>query len=127
MEFGIIMRVKKPQKTPIYSDDDDALLGFVINDGTTWQAVTVFEYLIARRPTEKEAVEVLQDVGPTYLKGIWQYYDKDDQDWFNCVIKQAFEQRVIVNRTNTLGFQDPDDYKQVVIEDPTENDLIKAS
>jgi hypothetical protein len=89
--------------------------------------VTIFGYLISRTHSEKAAIDVLQDVGPTYLKGTWQYYDKDDHDWFTCIIKQAFEQRVIVNRTNTLGFQDPDDYKQVVIEDPTENDLIKAT
>jgi hypothetical protein len=119
--------VLKKNKIPIYSEDDDSFLGFIINDNTTWRAVTIFGYLISRTNTEKEAITVLREVGPTYLKGTWQYYDKDDHDWFTCVIKQAFEQRVIVNRTNTLGYQDPDDYKQVVIEDPTENDLIKST
>jgi hypothetical protein len=119
--------VLKKNKIPVYSIDDDSFLGFIINDNTTWQVVTIFGYLISRTQTEKEAHAVLQNVGPTYLKGIWQYYDKDDHDWFPCVIKRAFEQRVIVNRTNTLGYQDPDDYKQVVIEDPTENDLIKST
>ena len=114
-------------KIPIYSHDDDAFIGFVTDDKMTWQAVTIFGYLIARTATQVEAEAVLQEQGPTYLKGTWQYYDKEDKDWFTCVIKQAFEQRVIVNRTNTLGFQDPDDYKQVVIEDPSENDLIKSS
>lgn len=117
----------KHNKTPIYSEDDDKLLGFISHDGGTWQAVTIFNYLISRTTSERDAIEILKEQGPTFLKGIWQYYDKDDQDWFHCVIKQAFEQRVIVNRTNTLGFQDPDDYKQVVIENPTENDLIKSS
>lgn len=117
----------RKNKTPIYSEDDDSFLGFTISDGSTWQAVTIFGYLIARTLTENEAVAVLRDVGPTYLKGTWQYYDKEDSDWFSCVIKKAFERQVIVNRTNTLGFQDPDDYKQVVIENPTENDLIKSS
>ena len=119
--------MRKSQKIPIYSEDDDALLGFIVGDGTTWQAITIFGYLISRTQTEREATDVLREVGGTYLKGTWQYYDKEDNDWFPCVIKQAYEQRVIVNRTNTLGFQDPEDYKQVVIEDPTENDLIKSS
>jgi hypothetical protein len=119
--------VVKQTKTPIYSEDDDSFLGFIIHDGSTWQAVTIFGYLISRSISLADAEEVLKEQGPTYLKGIWQYYDKDDHDWFPCVIKQAFEQRVIVNRTNNLGFQDPDDYKQVLIEDPTENDLVKSS
>lgn len=117
----------KKNKTPIYSEDDDSFLGFIVNDGSTWQAVTIFGYLIARAQTEKEAVNILKEQGAEYLKGIWQYYDKEDRDWFPCVIKKAFEQRVTVNRTNSLGFQDPEDYKQVVIEDPTENDLVKSS
>ncbi|MDB5179467.1 MAG: hypothetical protein JWN12_99 [Candidatus Saccharibacteria bacterium] len=117
----------KKNKIPVYSDDDDSFLGFIINDNTTWQAVTIFGYLISLTTSRNEAEAVLKEKGPDYLKGIWQYYDKDERDWFPCVIKQAFEQRVVVNRTNTLGYQDPDDYKQVVIEDPTENDLIKST
>ena len=117
----------KSRKTPLYNDDDDSFLGFIIDDGSTYEAVTIFGYLISRTTNRRDAEEILKDKGPTYLKGVWQYYDQDDRDWFNCVIKQAFEQRVIVNRTTALGYQDPDDYKQVVIENPTENDLIKAS
>ena len=124
--FDIIERVIK-NKTPYYSNDDDKLLGFIAGDADDWQALTIFDYLIARASTRSEAQELLQDKGPNYLKGIWQYYDKDDQDWFYCVIKKAYEQMVIVDRTNALGYQDPDDYKQVVIEDPSEINLIKAS
>jgi hypothetical protein len=119
--------VVRKNKTPIYNEDDDSFLGFIVNDGTTWQAVTIFGYLISRTTSRADAEAVLKDQGPTYLKGIWQYYDKDDKEWFPCVIKQAFEQRVIVNRTNNLGFQDPEDYKQVLIEDPSENDLVKSN
>jgi len=111
----------------IYSEDDDALLGCIVDDGSTWQAVTIFGYLISRTASRHEAEAVLRERGPDFLKGIWQYYDKEDNDWFPCIIKQAFEQRVIVNRTNNLGYQDPEDYKQVVIEDPSENDLIKTT
>lgn len=114
-------------KTPYYSNDDDALLGFIASDSTGWQALTIFDYLIARASSREEAEELMQDLGPTYLKGIWQYYDEDDRDWFYCVIKKAFEQYVTVNRTNALGYQDPEDYKQVVIENPSEINLIKSS
>jgi len=119
--------VIKNEKTPVYSIDDDALLGFVVSDGTTWQVLTIFGYLISRASTRQQAEEVMQDRGPTFLKGVWQYYDREDREWFDCVIKKAYEQRVIVNRTNSLGYQDPEDYKQVVIENPTENDLIKST
>lgn len=117
----------KYSKTPIHSIDGDSFIGYVVDDGATWQATTIFGYLISRATSRKAAEDKLQDVGLTYLKGVWQYYDQDDKEWFDCVIKQAFEQRVIVNRTNALGYQDPEDYKQVVIENPTENDLIKAT
>jgi hypothetical protein len=117
----------KKNNIRIHSHDDDSFIGFIIDDGASWQATTIFGYLIARTLTRKDAEEILQDQGLTYLKGMWQYFDTDDKDWFPCIIKQAFEQRVIVNRTNTLGYQDPEDYKQVVIENPSENDLIKAS
>jgi hypothetical protein len=119
--------VVKQNKTPMYSEDDDSFLGFIINDGTTWQAVTIFGYLIARTSSLKDAEMVLREEGPTYLKGLWQYFDTDDQDWFPCVIKKAHERMVVLNRTNGLGFQDPEDYKQVVIENPSEINLIKSN
>jgi hypothetical protein len=114
-------------KIPFYGDDDDKFLGFVVRDGTGWRALTIFGYLIAHTATSEAAEAVLREVGATYLKGIWQYYDTDDNDWFYCVIKKAYEQSVVVNRTNALGYQDPEDYKQVEIEMPTETNLIKSS
>ena len=114
-------------KIPFYSEDTDEFLGFLSTDGSTWQAQTIFGYLIARADTLEAAEAVLIDKGPTYLKGVWQYYDTDDQDWFYCVIKKAYEQMVIVNRTNALGYQDKNDYKQVIIENPEETNLVKTS
>ena len=76
-------------KNPFYSNDDDTLLGFIVNDGSGWQALTVFGYLIAHADSQKQAELMLQDLGPNYLKGVWQYYDKEDQDWYYCVIKKA--------------------------------------
>jgi hypothetical protein len=115
------------EKIPIHSYDDNEFLGFVVDDGNSWQAQTIFGYQIVRTSSENKAEAVLRETGPTFLKGLWQYYDDEDRDWFPCVIKQAFEKRVLVNRTTELGYQDPDDYKQVMIENPTENTLVKSS
>ena len=111
---------------PFFNDDHD-LLGLIVDDGISWQAQTIFGSQIARTNTRIDAETVLKEKGLAYLGGIWQYFDKDDHEWYSCVIKKAYENRVIVNRTNTLGYQAPDDYKQVIIENPTENDLIKVS
>lgn len=115
------------EKEPFFREDDNELLGFIAHDGTSYQALTIFGAQISRGATRRDAENTLKESGLTYLMGIWQYYDKEDKDWFPCVIKQAYEHKVIVNRTNELGFQDPDNYKQVLLEDPTENELMKAS
>ena len=119
--------MNKPSKTPFYDEDTKEFLGFIVGDESGWEAQTVFGYLIARTDTRKEIERTLYGVGSTYLKGIWQYYDKDDKDWFPCVIKKAYEHQVIVNRTNTLGYQDKDNQKQVIIDDPTDSDLVKSA
>lgn len=113
--------------TPIYRSEDNELLGFVSSDGTSWQALTLFGYLIARTVTRKDAKATLEREGLTYLSGIWQYYDKDDREWVPCVIAEAYEHKVIIHRANSLGYLDPHDYKRVVIESPSENTLIKVS
>jgi len=117
----------KNNKSPFYDEDTNEFLGFIVDDGTTFELQTIFGYLIARTTTRKEAERTLYQVGSTYLKGLWQYYDKDDKEWFPCVIKKAYEHQVIVNRTNALGFQDKDDAKQVILDDPTDSDLVKSS
>ncbi len=114
-------------KTALYRPDDNEFLGYVVEDSTGWQAQTIFGYLVERTLTRQEAEAVLRERGLTFLKGIWQYYDKDDGDWFPCVIKDANKHRVTVIRTNRMGSQNPDDYKLVVLNDPTENVLIKSS
>ena len=117
----------KNNKEPFYDEDTGEFLGFIIDEGTSWQLQTIFGYLIAHTATRKEAEYTLYQVGADYLKGLWQYYDKDDKDWFHCVIKKAYEHQVIVNRTNALGFQDEENSKQVILEDPTDSDLVKSS
>ncbi len=114
-------------KEAVTRKDDQELLGYIVHDSVGWQAQTIFGYPISHTETHDEAEKVLRKHGLGYLGGIWQYYDEDDRSWSPCVIKQAYEQRVIVNRTNELGYQDPDDYKQVIIDKPTENTLVKST
>jgi hypothetical protein len=114
-------------KIALHRDEDNEFLGYVVEDGTSWQAQTIFGYTIARTQSRTDAEAVLYDRGLGFLMGTWQYYDKEDGDWFPCVIKEASELRVTVIRTNMMGYQDPDDYKLVVIEHPNENNLIKGS
>ena len=113
-------------KTPLYREDDKLLLGLLVDDTAGWQAQTIFGYTIARAETKNDAVRILHERGPDYLKGVWQYFDTDDRDWYPCIIKQAQEHQVTVIRTNVLGYQDQDAYKHVIIDDPNETNLVKS-
>ena len=113
-------------RVPFYKKDDKALLGFVVYDVTGWQAQTIFGYCIARVTSERDAQRVLSEQGASILTGIWQYFDRDDQQWHACILKDASEHTVTVIRTNDMGYQEPDTYKLYTIKHPTENTLVKA-
>lgn len=115
------------EKTPLYHSDTHELLGYVTKDSSSWQAQTIFGYTIERTHTKEEAEKVLRERGLSYLMGVWQYYDKSDHEWHTCVIQEAYETMVKVNRTNAMGYQDPDDRKMYVVERPSETNLIKVS
>tara|TARA_Y100001936_G_C15990953_1_gene622274 strand:+ start:180 stop:527 length:348 start_codon:yes stop_codon:yes gene_type:complete len=114
-------------KTPVHHEETDELLGYIVKDTTGWQAQTIFGITIARTEDQAAAEATLRERGLSYLTGVWQYLDKDDKDWHPCVLKEVYEKRVIVMRTNEMGYEDPDDYKRVIIEHPTEEVLVKAS
>ncbi len=113
-------------KTPLYRKDDNELLGFVVKENNSWIAQTIFGYTIERTATKKDAEKTLREQGLSFLMGIWQYYDKDDKDWFPCILKEANEHRVTVIKTDVMGTQDPDLYKLVTLLNPTENTLVKS-
>ncbi len=115
------------QKYAFHRKDDDEFLGYIVEDTSGWQAQTIFGYTIARTESREDAERILKEQGLMYLTGVWQYFDKEDGDWFPCIIKEAYEHRVIVIRTNEMGYQEPDDGKFVTIQKPTENVLIKSS
>ncbi len=114
-------------KTPIYRPEDNELLGYVAHDQTGWQAQTFFGYIIARTETQQDAEAIVRDRGLSFLTGVWQYFDRDDKEWHTCVIKEANQARVVVIRTNAMGYQDPDNYKLVALVGPTDEVLMKMS
>lgn len=115
------------QKIPINREDDGELLGFIAQGTAGWEAQTIFGYLIAHTSDKEAADQVVRTQGLYYLTGLWQYFDKDDKAWHPCIIKEAFENKVIVIRTNDLGYQDPDNYKIITIKNPSDTNLVKSS
>lgn len=114
------------RKNLLRDTDSGESLGFVVHDDVSWQAQTIFGYEIARVTTKKEAEAVLRSEGSDYTKGVWQYYDKADDAWHSCVLREIYENRVVVIRTNVLGYEENALYKRVIIDHPTEVSLIKS-
>lgn len=114
------------KKTRVRDIDSGESLGFVVHDGASWQAQTIFGYEISRVTTKKEAEAVLQSEGSDYPKGVWQYYDKSDNVWYSCVLREIYENRVVAIRTNVLGYEESALYKRVIINHPSEINLVKS-
>ena len=113
-------------KIPIHRNNDDELLGFIVQDKLGWIAQTIFGYEIARADNSVEATRIVREQGLQFLTGMWQYFDDDDRDWYPCVLKEVYEHRVVVIRTNKMGHQTPDDYKIATINEPSELNLVKS-
>ena len=113
------------QKAPVRRDDDGELLGFVADGNGSWEAQTIFGYVIERTTDRSAAERIVREQGLGYLTGVWQYFDRDDRQWHACVLKEAYEHQVTVIRTTPMGYQDPDDYKLMTLSNPDETNLIK--
>lgn len=118
--------MNKMLKIPILRSDDGELLGYVTQEPNGWSARTIFGYVLARTDNQPSAESVVRSEGLLVLKGLWRYFDADDRDWFPCVLKDIQEGRVTVVRTNELGYEDPEHYKQVILKNPTETVLQAA-
>lgn len=114
-------------KIAIHREDDNELLGYIVHDAFGWEAQTIFGYEIARADSQDATAKIIRERGLGFLMGVWQYFDEDDKAWHSCVLKEVYERRVIVQRTNTMGYIDPDDYKIVTLKEPTEVNLIKST
>lgn len=113
-------------RTPIYRDDDHELLGFVAKDAAGWTGQTIFGYIFSRSTDRATVERTVRQEGLQILAGLWHYFDEDDRAWQPCILKEVYESRVTVIRTNAMGYQDPDDYKIVTITNPTETKLVKS-
>lgn len=113
-------------RTPLYHDETHELLGVIAEENNSWVAQTIFGYTIERTTSRKAAETILRERGLTYVTGVWHYFDKQEKDWFPCILKDISEHRVTVVRTDTMGFQDPHNYKPVIILNPTEDTLAKG-
>ena len=116
----------RSKRIPILRGDDGELIGYVSQETSSWTAMTIFGYIMARAESEEAATSVVRSEGPRYVDGVWRYYDKTDKDWFSCTIKEAYEHKVVVRRTNDLGYEDLASYKLVTLNDPDESSLQKA-
>jgi hypothetical protein len=114
------------KKIPIRREDDGELLGFISQDNAGWDALTIFSYSIARVDSKEAAERIVREQGLSYLMGVWEYLDNEDHKWHACILKEAYDNRVVVIRTNAMGYQDPDDYKMVTIKNPSEVNLTKS-
>jgi hypothetical protein len=113
-------------KVPILRQDDGELLGHIEKEASGWSAQTIFGYVFARSHSQKAVEEAVRSQGLTILQGLWSYYDRQDKAWYPCILKEAFPNKVIVIRTNALGYEDSADYKLVTIDNPQETDLVKT-
>jgi len=118
--------VNNNQKIPVNREDDGELLGFIAQDTLGWEAQTIFSYPIARSDDKEAAKTTVRAQGLSFLMGVWEYFDEDDRKWHACILKEAYEHRVVVIRTTVMGYQDPDDFKTVIIKNPSETNLIKS-
>jgi hypothetical protein len=118
--------MNRTSSIPILRDDDGELLGHVVQEPNGWSARTVFGYVLARTDTQEASEAVVRSEGLLVLKGLWRYFDTDERDWFPCVLKEVYEGKVTVVRTNELGYEDPEHYKRVVIKSPSETTLQAA-
>lgn len=111
----------------IYREDDDEHMGYAVRDAIGWRAQTIFGVVISRVESHEDAERLVLEKGLSYMSGVWQYYDRDDKAWLPCIIQEANPTRVIVVRTNAMGYQEPDNFKRVTIQHPTEETLTKLS
>lgn len=115
------------EKEFFYDEDSGRILGIIAKDSTSWLAQTIFGYTIERTASRADAERVLFERGLSSLRGVWQYLDPDEKEWFPCVIQEASEKKVVAVRTDESGLQTPENYKRVVLMNPTDEVLMRMS
>jgi hypothetical protein len=114
------------KKIPIIREDDGELLGYIAKESSGYTAQTIFGFILARTEDKASAEMIVRNEGLLVLKGMWRYYDESERDWYACILSEVFENKVIVIRTNELGYQDPAWHKVVTLKSPDDTMLQKA-
>lgn len=81
---------------PIYRSEDNELLGYVKQNGTKWDCLTIFGCSFDSSSIKQEAMQIVQSKGLGVLTKQWQYFDKSSKAWHACVIIEASKNSVRV-------------------------------
>ena len=111
---------------PIHRKSDNELLGYVRQNGESWDVLTMFCVRFDVATSEKGAVSVLQNKGFEVLSRRWEYFDQAGEEWQPCVLKEAREGSVTIITTNEYGHQEPGVSKQLTFNKPDGNVLRLA-
>jgi hypothetical protein len=106
--------------------ESSEILGYVLKESSGWSARTIFGYVLFRAVSEEDARRAVIDKAAGLLAGMWLYFDEADNDWHPCVIKEMYEDRVVVLRTTELGFHSQQTYKIISLHNPDETKLIPS-
>ncbi len=117
--------MNKESWVAVQEEDSGELLGYISKELSAWKAMTIFGYVLGRVESKGKAESMVRNDGRAALAGLWRYQDSD-HDWYACVIQEAYEDRVVVVRTNELGIQEPALYKRLTLKEPNETNFVKA-
>lgn len=86
---------------PVYRSEDKELTGYILKRGETWLPLTIFGYpLAAALSSHEDAVRIVNQRGLASLAEVWQYYDEEELDWFNCSIIEVANDRLTLRITD---------------------------
>jgi hypothetical protein len=109
---------------PVLHQDSGEIIGYVRQDKSGWSGSTVFKYVLGRADTMEDAMRIVTEHAYRSGTATWQYFDTDDNAWHSCIMKEVYEDRVVVLRTNDMGYHSHALYKIITIENPDDTKLI---
>lgn len=122
---AILRVMNRDSWQPVVDEDSGEKLGYICREHAAWKAMTVFGYVLARTTTQGAAESIIRTECKAALGGMWRYQDSD-HEWYACILKEVFENRVVIIRTNERGIQESSNYKLVTIREPNETNFVKA-
>src|SRR6476620_1348843 len=98
----------------ILNADSGEIMGYVTKEPSGWASATIFGHVFSRSLTRSEAEQSVRDNIKSLLQGLWRYFDADDSEWYSCRLAEIYENRVVVHRTDELGFENSNSFKRVI-------------